>query len=276
MSFFDVQEPSSPSPVLVNIPHAGTVLPAPIKASMVAADIDMLRDADFAVDRLFARAPELGAGLIRTSISRFVVDLNRHPDDIPSYAVDGPTPLLPEQSYGRRGLFWLETTRGVTVVDRPLTSAEVEARLAYYTPVHERLQALLQERVARFGMAMLIDGHSMPSVGHHGHADAGVRRADVVLGDNDGLACGEFFVAEVERVLVEAGLSVVRNVPYKGGYDTGHYGRPQEGVHALQIELNRALYMDEERIELRHDKTRALATVMDRVVEAVVRLSRAR
>ena len=112
----------------------------------------------------------------------------------------------------------------------------------------------------------------MPSCGAKGHPDSGRDRAEFVLGDNLGKACKAALVETVEEVIGGAGFSAVRNEPYKGGYDTRHYGRPARGVHALQIEINRRLYMDEVTTTFEPERAERVQAVMDQVVEAVVAL----
>ena len=114
-----------------------------------------------------------------------------------------------------------------------------------------RSAGLVDDTRKRFGVALLIDGHSMPSVGGPMERDAGRRRVDFVLGDCHGSACDPALVDAADQALTAKGYNVTRNVPYAGGFTTRHYGRPGERAHALQIEVNRALYMDEERFEKR-------------------------
>jgi N-formylglutamate amidohydrolase len=117
-----------------------------------------------------------------------------------------------------------------------------------YRPYHRALRDLLGETRAAFGCAVLVDCHSMPSVGGPNDPDAGRRRPDIVLGDCFGAACAEIVIRTVEDALERQGLTVMRNRPFAGGFTTRHYGRPREGQHAIQIEINRGLYMDEARI----------------------------
>jgi N-formylglutamate deformylase len=261
--------PTRPGAVVVNVPHAGEAVPDGITPPPALPSEVLRRDVDLGVERLCANAPRLGAGLLYTHVSRFVVDLNRHPDDVAA-AVELPPARRPPVSYGPRGLVWLETTRGEVVLPRKLSPDELDARLAYYHPYHQALAQLLAERKRRHGFAVLLDAHSMPSLGATGQCDAGVSRADIVLGDNLGKACSPELVARVEDVCARAGLSVVRNRPYRGGYDTRYYGRPEKGVHALQIEINRKLYMDEDALRYLPQRAVRVQAVMDDVVEVAV------
>lgn len=270
-SYYTLEEPRNPSPVVVNVPHAGEEFPPEIADSLTLDPRLLLRDVDLAVHRLCARAPALGAALLWTRVSRFVVDLNRHPGDC-HHSAQRPGCERPSISYGSRGLFWTETTRGETVLVDKLTPAQVEARMAYYWPYHQKLNQLLEKRRQRFGVAMLIDAHSMPSRGASGHADSGAERPDIVLGDNLGRACDAFVIDPIEDVFRRAGYTVSRNQPYRGGYNTQHYGRPRAGMQALQIEINRRLYMDEERTCYQPQRAQAVKRVMERAIETAVGL----
>jgi N-formylglutamate amidohydrolase len=135
--------------------------------------------------------------------------------------------------------------------------AEAEQRIeALYLPYHRQLRELIDQTRDRFGYSVLIDCHSMPSIGGPMDEDSGHDRADIVLGDRFGTSCSPGLTQLAEETLTNMGYSVVRNNPYAGGYTTDHYGRPVKTVHALQIEINRALYMNEELFERRTTITR--------------------
>ena len=139
---------------------------------------------------------------------------------------------------------------GAEIYSRKLDSAEADVRLEQlYKPYHAALAGLMVQTHAKFGVAVLIDCHSMPSVGGPLDQDIGAPRPDIVLGDRFGTSCARRLTDMIERALSMQGFAVVRNNPYAGGYSTEHYGRPALGLHALQIEINRALYMDEDSIE---------------------------
>jgi len=227
------------TPVLVEVPHAGLVVPSEVRSQLVVGDGTILRDSDLYVDRLFARAPEHGATLLTSRVSRYVVDLNRAPDDVDRQTVrDHPAPR-PTQS---RGVVWRTTTEGQPALREPITYAELERRLArYHAPYHAALQAEIERKKARFGHVIVVAGHSMPSSGKGGQP----KRADVVPGSRDRTTAGEQVIDLVERAFSGAGLSVKHDDPYRGGWSTQRYGHPDRGVHAIQIEINRALYADE-------------------------------
>jgi N-formylglutamate deformylase len=155
---------------------------------------------------------------------------------------------------------------GEPIYRRKLSFAEAEARIAAcWRPYHAALAALIADTVRRFGCCLLIDCHSMPA---QTPVLGRMRPADVVLGDAHGTSCAALATRRVEEGLARIGLVVRRNEPYAGGYVTRHYGRPREGVHALQIELARGLYMDEARIERAAGFTR-LQDELARLIEAL-------
>lgn len=238
---FDLVRPDAPAEtaVIVEVPHAGLAVPTEVRAQLVVGDAAILRDSDLYVDRLFARAPRHGATLLTSGLSRYVVDLNRAPDDVDRQTVrDHPAPR-PTQS---RGVVWRSTTEGLAALREPITFVELERRLArYHTPYHTALEAEIERKKARFGHAIVVAGHSMPSTGKGGQG----RRADVVPGSRGRTSASPLVIDLVDRHFSDAGLSVKHDDPYRGGWSTQRYGHPERGVHAIQIEINRALYADE-------------------------------
>lgn len=244
-----VQPPSGrPRPIVVEVPHAGLHLPAEVRASLLAEPAALARDADLYIDRLYAPAARLGATLVYTELSRFAVDLNRFPDDVDQLSVpDHPRP----RADAPRGLIWRVTGDGRSVLGAPLSLAAWRSRVErYHAPYHRALQATLVGARARFGRVLLLSGHSMPSRGRSSTGEPGPRRADVVPGDLEGRACSPRVMQETVAHFDAAGLSVSANDPYKGGATTQRHGRPEDGFHALQLELNRDLFLDEERGEV--------------------------
>ncbi len=159
---------------------------------------------------------------------------------------------------------------GREIYDRKLTFAEASSRIeAVHRPYHQILRRLLDEARAANGAAILVDWHSMP--GAAGRASAGRRQVDMVLGDRFGSTCSPALTDTVERALVGMGYIVSRNAPYAGGYTTEAYGRPIEGVHALQIEISRSLYLEEASLSPKQGFAR-LAADLERVFEALASL----
>jgi N-formylglutamate amidohydrolase len=239
---FSARLPAAPpGPVVVSVPHAGIATAG--FAGALSPDLDVRCDADLYVDRLY-RIGEAGSPpvCLAAHLSRFVCDLNRDPDDVSSGAV--PEHPAPRNTDGR-GFIWAVTTDGTPALSRPLTKLEWQARTAIHMAYHQAIAQALERARARFGFAILVDGHSMPSMGRAGHRDPGRRRADVVPGDRDGTSCAPELSRLVGDHFRGRGYSVAFNEPYKGGFVTAHHGRPSTGIHAIQIELARDLYMNE-------------------------------
>jgi N-formylglutamate amidohydrolase len=231
-------------PVVFASAHSGRNYPA---AFIEAARLDRLglrRSEDSFVDELFAHAPDLGAPLIAATFPRAYCDPNREAWELdPSMFADDLPPWVNTTSArvgAGLGTLARVVATGETIYRDKLRFSEAEFRVrSCWRPYHDMLTALIAETRARFGACLLIDCHSMPS-----HASRGAP-PDIVLGDAHGTACSPRVTRLVEMTLSGMGYEVRRNDPYAGGYVTRHYGRPREGVHALQIELARGLYMDE-------------------------------
>lgn len=253
---------------MVEVPHAGLAIDAGALAYMAAPARSIGRDADLYVDELYADAPARGATLLTAHVSRYVVDLNRSESDLDAEAVEG----VPAHARATRGIVWRLTSDGLKVLDRPLPRSELDRRLdAVYRPYHAALAGLLARKRERFGYAVLLAGHSMPSVGRAGHGDPRAVRADVVPGTLGRTSAARPFIEAVDAFARASGFSVSHDDPYQGGFSTQHYGRPGERIHVVQVELARRLYMDEPTLR-KHagfDKTRAFcAGLVERLAEA--------
>jgi len=231
------------TPVVVEVPHAGLVIPELVRADILASDESIQRDADLHVDRLYAYAPDVGAALLTARASRYVVDLNRAPDDVDLETVaDHPSPRAQQP----RGVVWRVTTEGRPALRGPLDYEALRQRLErFHAPYHRTLHETLESTRKRFGFAVLVAGHSMPSSTRRGARDH-ERRADIVPGSLGGTSADRSVIDCVDQFFRAEGLSVRHDDPYRGGFTTAHYGRPSQGVHAIQIEINRALYMNEQ------------------------------
>jgi N-formylglutamate deformylase len=252
--FADLPDPPR-SPVVVSVPHAGISVEG--FAEVFTPGLDVRCDADLFVDELYQ--PAAPKAFLRANLSRFVCDLNRHPDDVSARAV--PSHPAPQNIDGR-GFLWEVTTTGARALCRPLSAAEWEARRDLHAAYHGALAGALARARSHFGYAILVDGHSMPSVGRSGHTDPGQPRADIVPGDRLGTSCAAALSRLVGDHFREHGLRVAFNDPYRGGFITTHHGRPAERIHAIQIEMRRDLYMDEAALERRPDNMAALSAVL--------------
>lgn len=248
---FTLSRPSAGStPLVFASPHSGRIYPPAMMAASRLDAIAIRRSEDAWVDRLIEGASAHGASVIRADLARVYVDLNRDERELDPTMFAEP---LPDGSHARTarvaaglGAIARVVAEGEEVYARKLTLAEVRQRLeAAHRPYHAALRGLIEETLAVHGVAVLIDWHSMPSLAAaHGAA------CDVVLGDRFGGACSSAVARAVERAWRDLGYGVVRNSPYAGGYTTEHYGAPGRGVHALQIEINRGLYVDETSLEM--------------------------
>jgi N-formylglutamate amidohydrolase len=270
---FDLVQPAANGvPVLVTSPHSGRLYPLAMQR-LLAVSVDALRATEDAyVDELFSHAPEAGATLLTARYARSVVDLNRDARELdPDMFADGlprPSGLATARVAAGLGCLPRVGARGEAIYCGHLSRAEGEARLSLvYEPYHACLQGELARLTGQHGGAVLIDCHSMPSV------QPG-RRAlpDIVLGDRFGASCDGRLTSRVERAFKDHGFSVARNAPYAGGYTTQRYGNPRRNVHALQIELNRCLYMNEHSRE-RSGGFQPLRAQLDRIIPEIVAAS---
>ena len=241
-------------PLVFSSPHSGDDYPAEFVAASRLSALELRRSEDSFVDELFCAAPEEGAPLLRALFPRAYVDPNREPFELDQAMFADPLPdyantRSPRVACGL-GTIARIVASGAEIYRDKLSFDEASARIhRHYWPYHTTLRQLVDETRADFGFCILIDCHSMPS---HGVAMNGHKVAsdlDVVLGDGHGQSCASAVIDCVEASLTAMGYRVGRNDPYSGGFVTRHYGRPSEGVHALQIEISRKLYMDEARIE---------------------------
>ncbi|HSO43331.1 MAG TPA: N-formylglutamate amidohydrolase [Rhodospirillales bacterium] len=240
-------------PLVLASPHSGRRYPEDLLAASPLDPLALRRSEDAFVDVLYAGAPAVGAPLLKSHFPRVFLDCNREPYELDPGMFAGPLPAYVNSRSPRvaagLGTIARVIATGEEVYGRPLAVEAALSRIrSHYFPYHQALKGLIDETRARFGVCLLVDCHSMPSVGGPMDADPGSRRVDIVLGNCFDSACSPAITAFAERVLRDLGYAVRRNVPYAGGFTTRHYGRPSEGVHALQIEINRALYMDERRI----------------------------
>ena len=253
----EVRDPASlTSAAVFSSPHSGREYPDELLAATTLSAADLRRSEDSFVDELFAHAPDFGAPLLHARFPRAFVDVNREPFELdpemfaaalPGY-VNGASPRVA----AGLGTIARTVSEGLEIYRGKLAFADVLLRIqTCYEPYHQALRALVARALEQFGHCIVIDCHSMPSGRPHGMARTRLPRLrtqpDFVLGDCHGASCDGQLVELVEAALREIGYDVRRNVPYSGGFITRNYGAPESHVHALQIEINRALYMDEDK-----------------------------
>ncbi len=233
-------------PIVVDVPHAGEWIPDEVAEEMTVQNQVLKRDLDLYVDQIWQDAPSLGATLIASNVSRYVLDLNRADDDVSPKTVKGAKAIDKPGYYKDRGVVWRTTTDGTPVMAQAMTPEAFARRIAtFHTPYHTAIREACERVREQFGFCILVDGHSMPSRGRRGHTDPGSRRADIVPGDVDGTSCDRKISEALGTHYRAHGFSVKPNTPYKGGFITRHFGRPDAQIHAIQIEINRELYMNE-------------------------------
>lgn len=239
------------SPVIFASPHSGRDYPAEFLAQVVLDPCAIRSSEDAFVDELFERAPALGAPLLAARVPRAYLDLNRAADELDPAVIEdiARAPHNPRISSGL-GVIPRVVAGGRAIYRGKLPLAEAETRLRrFWHPYHQALAALVEETRAAFGEAVLIDCHSMPHEAIEAHTRPGQPRPEVVLGDRYGATAGREVMERVEAAFAGAGLRVGRNTPFAGAYVAQAYGRPSRGVHVVQVEIDRALYMDEVRVE---------------------------
>lgn len=222
------------APLLVSLPHDGTYLPDGLLARMQAR-AHTVPDTDWHVSQLYDFARELGASILRPHHSRYVVDLNRPPDDVSLYPGQNTTGLCPVVQFSGEPIY---------LPRQEPSEAEISERLdTYWKPYHEALQTELLRLREAFGRVVLWDGHSIR--GKWPYLFEG-RLPDINLGTATGASCSAALQARLEAVLdTPHGYSQVINGRFKGGYITRHYGQPERGIDAVQMELAQSTYMDE-------------------------------
>jgi len=262
------------APLVFASPHSGDIYPQDFVARSRLDMRTLRRSEDSYVDELFAAAPGLGAPLIRALFPRAYVDPNREPYELDPAMFDGPLPSFVNCNSSRvaagLGTVARVVANGEAIYRGKLSFAEAEQRIATcYRPYHGALAELVTATQQRFGCAMLIDCHSMPSTGGPMDRDSGAGRVDIVLGDCHGVSCDPRLTDLADRILRAEGFAVQRNAPYSGGFTTQHYGRPADGVHTLQIEINRALYMN----EFNYERGKDFAVVRRRLTKLIEALA---
>lgn len=249
---FTLLAPAVPeTPVLFSSPHSGREYPPALLAATQLDPLTLRSSEDAFVDELFACAPAFGAPLLAARLPRAFLDLNRAADELDPAVIEGlgRAPHNPRIASGL-GVIPRVVANGRPIYAGKISRIEAEARLARaWHPWHAELRRLMDERLARFGQAVLIDCHSMPHEAIESHARPGQPRPDVVLGDRFGAAAGREVMERVEAAFAAAGLKVARNAPFAGAYIAQAYGRPSRGSHVVQVEIDRSLYMDEARLE---------------------------
>ncbi len=267
MKSFQVIEPvQGRVPILLSVPHCGTTFPDELKSEYKQDLIQSPDDTDWFVHQLYDFAPAMGITMIHAVYSRWVIDLNRDPQSKPLYS-DGRiiTGLCPTTTFFGESIY--NDRRNEVSTD------DIKYRVeTYYTPYHEKLNELLQAIKQESGVVLLWDCHSIRQQVPMIHKE---KFPDLILGDADGTSASPGLIEAAIKNLETSGYSFQHNYPFKGGYITRHYGRPSENQHALQLEMSKVRYMDDEERnfdysragKMQHVLQHTLGELVDRLLE---------
>jgi N-formylglutamate deformylase len=233
--------------VVFSSPHSGRDYPEAFLQGSLLDKLALRSSEDAYIDDLFGLAPDFGAPLLVASAPRAFVDLNRSMDDLDPAAIKGVSRRPPNARVASGlGVIPRVVSEGRTIRSGKMSYSEAIERLdQYYRPYHAQLRQLLKDTRQDFGAALLVDCHSMPSEALDTTRVRGVPRPQVVLGDRFGATCDKQTVDQVEAAFRSQGFTVMRNTPFAGAFITQNYGRPAAHQQAIQVEIDRSLYMDE-------------------------------
>jgi len=260
------------APLIFNSAHSGSDYPKRFMAMTQLDKMTIRQSEDTYVDEIFARAPHMGALLLKANFPRAYLDVNREPYELDPLMFADPLPKH-HNTASPRVAAGLGTLARIVAHNKPiyreqLSLADAQMRIeGIYRPYHTTLQKLLTETANKFGGAILVDCHSMPRL-----AKTRTRPAsDIVLGDRFATTCSPALTDMVDTLFTGAGLTVTRNQPYAGGFITRSYGKPEFGIHALQIEISRHLYMNE-RTRTTHEGFKAIKQTVEQLTAMLVEL----
>ncbi len=251
-ALFDFQP--GPSPLLISVPHDGRNIPGIIKSRMTEAG-QSIPDTDWYVAKLYEFATDLGANLLTASYSRYVVDLNRAPDDTVLYPGQLTTGLCPLKTFAGESIY---RCGGLDIDEKG------QRIMDYWQPYHAQLHNRIDALRERHGYALLWDAHSIPS---RVPRLFGGELPELNLGSNNGASCDASISAAVSNIAAASDYSNITNGRFKGGYITRHYGDPGNGVHALQLEIAQRVYMNEGNISFDAEKAAVLRDTLRKMLE---------
>ena len=249
---FEIVEPADwRAPVIFNSPHSGSDYPDDFLAASRIDLAALRRSEDSFMDELIGHLSVRGFPTVRVNFPRSYVDVNREPYELDPRMFSGRLPSFANtrsmRVAGGLGTIPRVVGDGQEIYRERIAVEDALARIeALYKPYHRALRRLINKVHQMFGTVVLIDCHSMPSIGVSRDEP---RRPDMVIGDRYGTSCTPLLPDRIEETMAGLGYSIGRNKPYAGGFITEHYGNPASGLHAVQLELNRAIYMDERRRE---------------------------
>lgn len=256
LSPFFVREPGTAAkPLLVSVPHCGVEFPEDLKAQFLPEVLHHPEDTDWFVDRLYGFAPAMGITLVHARFSRYVIDLNRDPENRSLYRTRRETALVPKKTFAGGSLY-----RG-----EPPEQAEIERRKErFYWPYYQEIQKRLDLLKREHGQVIFFDAHS---IRHQVLSIQPEPFADLILGSRDGTSADVRLIQAGIEVLSHSPFSHKHNEPFKGGQLTRYFGKPSEGVHALQLEMVQNLYMEEETTRFDGSKAQTVQNMLSRLFE---------
>ncbi|TCL69687.1 N-formylglutamate amidohydrolase [Rhizobium sp. BK251] len=263
---FEVREPTTQSiPFVYNSPHSGRIYPPEFVAQSRLQGMALRRSEDHYVDELFSAASELGAPLLLANFPRAFLDVNREPYELDPRMFEGSLPPFANinslRVAGGLGTIPRIVAENMEIYARRFPVEQALERIEMiYKPYHAALRRLIARTHVQFGFGILIDCHSMP--GNIRVAGSNTR-PDFIIGDRYGTSASADLSRAAIHFLEDLGFSAIRNKPYAGGFITEHYGRPARGLHALQIEVNRSIYVDEFTLQKRPDFDAVAAAISD-------------
>ncbi|MBX2828214.1 MAG: N-formylglutamate amidohydrolase [Flavobacteriaceae bacterium] len=262
MDLFTIKKPKAPPvPIIISVPHAGTRFPSKIKKHYKKRMRNFVDDTDWYVHKLYDFAPKLGITLIKANLSRWVIDLNRDPESVPLYD-DGRliTSCTPTTDFFGNNLYKSKKFEP--------DSKEKQRRLArYYWPYYTKIEALLEERKEQFGKVLLWDAHSIR------HRVSTIQEEifpDMILGNNDEKTAHPELIQTALKHLGSATFGVHHNTPFKGGHITRYFGKPENQVHGLQLEMNKIQYMDDNEINYNKERASEVKEVLKQTMLALI------
>ncbi len=264
MKLSEITQPesgTSPVPIIISVPHAGTKFPSELKKDYKKRMRKQLDDTDWFVHWLYDFAPSMGITLIKANLSRWVIDLNRDPESIPLYE-DGRliTSITPSTDFYGNKLYKSES--------REPDEKEINRRLKkYYWPYYQQLRVLMGERKQQFGKVLLWDAHSIR------HLVSTIQKEpfpDMILGNNNEKTAHPALIKSALQSLSSGDFGISHNTPFKGGHITRYFGQPENNIHALQLEMNKILYMDDNEITYNKERAEKVKKVLKRTLNNLI------
>ena len=249
---FQLAEPEVlTSAAVFNSPHSGSIYPDALIARSRLSKHDLRASEDAFIDQLFEPVPKFGAPLLTATLPRAWIDLNRSPNELDPALIEGvQSGGLNQRIAAGLGVVPRIVAEGTAIYDGKITNADAQQRIrTVHQPYHEALGHLIRRASKNFDKAVLFDCHSMPTDALRAAPRVRGVLPDIVLGDRFGASAAREITAQTQEIFQDAGFKVARNAPFAGGYITQRYGRPSRNLHAVQIEIDRSLYMDQARIE---------------------------